>query len=346
MVTSGSTKLTGVGKYVQGLWDNLRDASTPGVSFVSSGSQELNPGSSSVLKLRKFPFLPWQQTSLPAYLSSHSYRVFHGPAFSLPRWGCFKKVVTIHDLGFSRYPQHVDDRVRTYLKAIVPMAIAQADAIIVPSSLIAKEIIEDFGEANKNKIFVIPLANSFAKTRQIGNSDKSIILHVGTLEPRKNLGVLLKAFDYGVETGIFPYKLVLVGGRGWKAEELDLIIENMRHRDRVVTTGYVDDQELEKIYNSAKLYVQPSLYEGFGIPSFDAYVRGIPIVAVKSGWLCDWEIDSQISMIGDPNDPAELADKMAIQLQWAGLTDRKAPMARGWKDVAMDHYALYQKVGG
>ncbi|GAA5523459.1 D-inositol-3-phosphate glycosyltransferase [Microbulbifer aestuariivivens] len=225
-----------------------------------------------------------------AKLGDYADYVFHGPNFSLPDHGG-KKVVTIHDLSVFRFPEyHPKDRVK-FMSSEVPKALEAADAIIVISEFTRNELLEYYPWA-ESKISVVP--NGVSKPRQLDFTSKDsrclrklslnrnkFFLCVSTIEPRKNLSLLVDAYLNLPSEFREEFPLVLVGGNGWKSTELIEKINSAMSRG-VRYLGYVDQCVLESLYKSARTFVFPSLYEGFGLPAIEAMAYGLPVVCARS----------------------------------------------------------------
>jgi glycosyltransferase involved in cell wall biosynthesis len=174
------------------------------------------------------------------------------------------------------------------------------------------------------------------------------VLHVGNIEPRKNLRALLRACQLLRERG-FPYALVMVGKRRWKSRRIIAEAHARGFGQEVVLTGYVEREHLPAIYQSSALYVCSSLYEGFGFPPLEAMASGIPVVSSNRGAL--GETLGQAAYTVDPTDPKALASAAALMLSNANI--REEHVRRGlerartfdWKESAAQMLEIYRKVG-
>ena len=151
------------------------------------------------------------------------------------------------------------------------------------------------------------------------------LLYVGTIEPRKKLVFLIKAFEYlKKETGC-PHQLVLAGGKGWNNEEIYLKAQESRYQNDIVFTGYISQSEKKARSQQAELFVFPSLYEGFGIPPLEAMGAGCPVVCSNAASLP--EVVGDAAKLASPVDVQELAQAMAEVL--FNQTQRKNLIERG-----------------
>lgn len=140
---------------------------------------------------------------------------------------------------------------------------------------------------------------------------RPFLLHVGTLQPRKNLVRLVQAFEL-LARHDSELELVLVGKRGWLADPIERAITESPFRERIHWLGHVDDRDLPALYSAAEVFVFPSLYEGFGLPVLEAMACGTPVVASQRGALN--EIAGP-ALVCDPLDPANIAEAISAARQ-------------------------------
>jgi glycosyltransferase involved in cell wall biosynthesis len=150
--------------------------------------------------------------------------------------------------------------------------------------------------------------------RQHHNLPDRFILHVGTLQPRKNISTLLDAFAKLDDKDVC---LVLAGGKGWLYDEIFAQIEALDLVDRVIFPGYVADEDLPLWYSAAALFAFPSVYEGFGMPVVEAMACGTPVVAANASSIP--EAVGAAGLLFDPQDAAQLTERMASVLGDSGL---------------------------
>lgn len=150
--------------------------------------------------------------------------------------------------------------------------------------------------------------------------ERPFILSVCSLEPRKNLERMIRAYSRLVEDEKLPHELVLVGRAGWKSSKLAALTEQRGLTNRVRLTGYVSDEDLLQLYNQADLFVYPSLYEGFGLPLLEAMTCGVPIVSSRAGSLA--EVAGDAAILVDPHSEEEIAGGMRQGLSDDALRDR------------------------
>ena len=234
----------------------------------------------------------WFAAGLPRYAARRGLAVFHGTNYEVPLWGVGAKVVTVHDLSLLLRPEtHEARRVRRARRRL-PLILCAADAVITPTESVRREVCEHL-RAPASKVFAVPEAaraafrpSAPAETvetrRRLGIGDE-FLLAVGTVEPRKNLAALLGAFEEVLRARpAGGLQLVIAGGRGWLAGPLFDALEKSPARTRVVLAGYLRDRDLRALYSSCRLFVYPSLYEGFGLPPLEAMSCGAPVVAGRA----------------------------------------------------------------
>lgn len=211
--------------------------------------------------------------------------LFHFPNFVRSPLRRGRSVTTIHDVSFLRFPEHAEPANLAYLRSRIKDTVIRSDAILTDSAFSADEIADTLG-VPRHRIFPTPLgldpglgppaSDRIATDRAALGLEKPYLLHVGTLEPRKNLVFLVKVFD---RLTSFDGQLVLAGMRGWKIEPLLAAIRAARRASDIRVLDYVPECRLPGLYAGAELMVFPSLYEGFGLPPLEAMACGAPVLA-------------------------------------------------------------------
>jgi len=230
----------------------------------------------------------WEQFYLPLRLYKHKIDVYHGPCYSLPVFTKAKMIVTMFDMiSFSSNWHKPISRSR--VQSLIKISGRRADKIITCSKNSKKDIIRILRmPGDKIKVIYIgvddeyKLINNKKKLKFIkikyGINEK-FILHVGSLNPRKNIIRLIEAYSKLPVNILKKHKLVIVGGKGWKSDEIFSKVKQLKIENNIIFTGFVDDNELPLLMNAAILLVFPSLYEGFGIPPLEAMACGVPVIA-------------------------------------------------------------------
>ena len=235
----------------------------------------------------------WEQTVQPREL--RGVDLYHAMAFVAPLWLPAPMVVTVYDLSFMRYPERLSHARRMYLRAMTALTCQRARRVIAISKSTAKDLTELL-HIPKRKIDVTPLGYDAARfyprqpaeiehfRRKHGLPDR-FWLYVGTLEPRKNLLTLLKAYSLLDKEDRLP--LFLGGGLGWRGGRILAAIEILELEDTVKHIGFIPAADLPLWYNCAETFVYPSLYEGFGLPVLEAMACGVPTIASNAGALTE-----------------------------------------------------------
>lgn len=309
------------------------------------------------LPLNEWPLtIAWHRLRLPLYvdLFTGPLDLFHSPDFVLPPLRRGRTIVTVHDLSFLRYPQCAARGLVSYLTSVVPRSLQRADLILADSAWTRQDIV-DLLHIPASKIHVVPAgvgpeyqpitdpAQRSAVRERYGLPQR-FVLHVGTLEPRKNLGRLLEAL-HGLRAADPDLKLVLVGGKGWLYEEIFAAIERLRLADSVVFPGYVAEADLPVVYNLAKVLAYPTLYEGFGLPPLEAMACGTPVVCSNASSVP--EVAGDAALLIDPLDTSALAatlqrvlsdEALRADLRWRGLAQARL---FSWEAAAQRLLAAY-----
>ncbi|HJQ32324.1 MAG TPA: glycosyltransferase family 1 protein [Pyrinomonadaceae bacterium] len=257
----------------------------------------------------------WFAAGLPRYAGRRGFRLFHGTNYEVPLWGGVTSVLTVHDLSLFIHPEtHEQTRVRRARRRLPLMARA-ADAVVVPTEAVRREVCEHL-KISAAKVFAVheaarecfrPLEFSETEgTRRALGAGEEFLLAVGTVEPRKNLGTLVAAFEEVLRARpASPLRLVLAGGRGWLSGPLFEAVKRSPARERIVLAGYVTDEQLRALYSGCRAFVYPSLYEGFGLPPLEAMACGAAVVAGRTAAVA--EVTAGAARLFDPSDASALA---------------------------------------
>lgn len=259
----------------------------------------------------------WEQSMLPGLAKRWGIDLLHGLANALPLLSHIPSIVTIHDLSFVRYPEAFRPGNRLYLSRITALSCRRAQRVIAVSKATAADI-QHYFRIPAQKIAVIyngidsiycPLPpQEVAAYRQKAGWPERFILTVGTLEPRKNHLGLLDAYARYRTMTEHALPLLIGGGRGWYYEAIFARVQALGLSDYVHFLGFVPLEALPWLYNSASLFVYPSLYEGFGLPLAEAMACGIPSITSQCSSLP--EVAGDAALMIDPAQPDMLAATM------------------------------------
>lgn len=265
----------------------------------------------------------WSETVLPSEVKKNRPDVFWGPAHCLPRFlpKEVPSVVTIHDLVWKFAGDTMRSATLWLERFHMPFAVKKAQQIIADSKATAEAIKQEF-QAHDSRITVITPGVTLLQDKrndsllQEYGIDKDYFLFVGTLEPRKNLQNLLKAYSSLPVEIKNQAQLIIAGGQGWGKLELEKIIRDLNLKDQVRLIGYVDEFMLATLYANARFLAMPSLYEGFGLPLAEAMSFGVPVLTSNNSSMP--EVCQEAGLLVDPLDIHSIS-KGLIQL----ITDKK-----------------------
>ena len=242
--------------------------------------------------------------------------IFHGPVFYIPPGISCKKVMTIHDLMFYRFPQFLPPDVIDLFDNITRKSIRRADHVIAVSQFTRNDVVDLLGYP-EDRISVIEngVSDRFHPVREREEIDRVLrkygidrpyILFVGTAERKKNLAGLLSAYKELREGERIDELLVVAGGNKWAFEEFLADLKEKGLEKEVRCTGYVAQEELPCLYSGAELFVFPSLFEGGGIPPLEAMACGTPVVT--SAVTAIPEMVGDAAVLVNPRDPHDIAE--------------------------------------
>lgn len=320
--------LTGIGQYTHHLAKGLQhmDGVSPNFFYGSRWSQEVRtkpfpnvttiknwvhwllPNSYGVART-----LQQRQFSQGAQRTRHD--IYHEPNFLAYQFDG-PSIITVHDLSWIRYPEmHPVERVRAMDKYFQP-GLERASLILTDSEFVKRELMDVFG-VKPERIRPVLLGvealfhpRSADETRTVLDAHDLIhgqyLLAVGTLEPRKNLAVALRAFMQLAPALRKRFPLVLVGMKGWHTSALEQQIAPLIAAGEIRQLGYLPREDLAKIIAGATTLIYPSIYEGFGLPPLEAMACGVPVIVSNVSSLP--EVVGDTGLLIDPQDVEGLAD--------------------------------------
>ena len=315
------------------------------------------------LSLRPRPIrLLFQQVALPVAARRWTADVVHSPSFIMPLYrGRQRHVLTIYDMTFFTLPEcHTSLRRSAMYRRALLASIRRADLITAPSRSTVEQILAVVPDIPKDRIReVVPGINEEFRPldparvrREVRRLrlPESYLLHVGTIEPRKNLPRLIDAYRRLVTRSQTDAHLVLAGRLGWSYEEVLAAIGAGDLRDRIHAPGYVPQADLPWYYAGAKLFVYPSLQEGFGFPPLEAMACGLPVISSLSTSLTE-NLAGAAELV-PPDDVEALAGAMRRLLRDERLRDerRRQGLERSarysWSETARRTLDCYRVVSG
>lgn len=295
----------------------------------------------------------WEQLVLPS--AARQADVLHATAFAAPIVQPCPTVLTVYDLSFALYPQYFRGFNQTYLRFGTRYSAWRVRRIIAISDNTRRDV---------NRLYGVPLDRidvaypgvdpslrpcdqaTLDRFRREKHLPDKFFLFLGTLEPRKNLVMLIQAFAR-MKHDCLEAKLVLAGGIGWLADDIFAAIKSSGVKDSLILAGYVAAEEKALWLSSAVAFVYPSIYEGFGLPPLEAMACGTPVLVSKAASLPEVVGDAGISI--GPDDPIGWAQ--AMQRVWNDSSLRSDLRERGliqskkftWLETARQTAATYHR---
>ncbi|MBN1994891.1 MAG: glycosyltransferase family 4 protein [Anaerolineae bacterium] len=355
----------GISWYIFNLLKNLARVSPDFFSYSAFLSDPSFAESSLTLHRSKLPThrpamrILWEQFIQPIALRRAGVDLLHALAFVAPVATPCPFVVTIYDLSFWRYPQAFRPLPRQYLTHFTAHSVKQAKAVLCISESTRQDVIT-FLSVSPEKVHTIycgvdeqfrPLPPGQVSAFKTAHHLPDIfVLYLGTLEPRKNVDGLLRAYAHWKERQPDVPPLIVAGGKGWYYQKIFELVEALNLTDSVRFPGYIPPQELCLWYNAATLFVYPSHFEGFGLPVLEAMACGTPVITSTVSSLPEVAGNQGAARLVNPTDYKALAETMA---EVAANADARASMSeRGmaraaqfkWEQTATETVAIYQKV--
>ncbi|MEM7332657.1 MAG: glycosyltransferase family 1 protein [Chloroflexota bacterium] len=327
-------------------------------SELENGRSHLTKINSSLPTEKRLTRILWEQTIWPFHLIKTRPALVHGMAFATPWLASSPTVVTIYDLSFLHFPGQFPKLQQFYLATQARLACQRAKRVITISESTRQDVHRYFDIPLDRIDVVFPgvdvVYQPYPQTAVSQfKAEKGIngryILHVGTLQPRKNIPTLLDAFAKLNEPDV---QLLLIGGKGWLFEEIFAKVKLLNLEDNVTFTGYVPDEELPMWYAAADLLAFSSNYEGFGMPIIEAMACGTPVVASNSSSIP--EAVGEAGLLFNTFDAENLAECMVNVLQNSELSDKmrqlgfaqakKFSWARAGRETAVSYQKAVQEL--
>jgi O-antigen biosynthesis alpha-1,3-rhamnosyltransferase len=319
---------TGISRYVSCLYQQVEKNRDVAVSYITNSmySQEMPQQTEPAAWVKRTNWiwnlpdfmvtaarsLYWLQyeARVRRYSMQHKHDLYHETGFVPVAATHLPVIYTLYDLSLTKYAEeHPRERV-WFFNLFFKRRLPYAAHIITISEFMRAEMIHELHLAPE-RVTAIPLApdasffprqnQDIAKMLDIKNLPKEYILCVGTLEPRKNLAILIKAL------ALIPSKipLILVGWHGWGDKKWSRDIQTLGLEGRVYRTGYIDEETLAGLYSGARIFIYPSLYEGFGLPVLEAMSCGCPVICSRAASLP--EVAGDAALFFNPHAPQDLA---------------------------------------
>jgi alpha-1,3-rhamnosyl/mannosyltransferase len=360
--------LTGIGQYTYNLVRELHDLRlSPWLFYGTDWKRELRamalPGmttaKSTFKRLVPRPYVVQRfllQQMFSRGARRHRFDLYHEPNFMAYRFNG-PAVVTVHDLSWLRYPEtQPAERVRE-MNRVMPEAMKTAAHILVDSEFVKHEVMDYYGLPEERiTTTLLGVAAEFQPLGAIACTpvlDRyrlqygRYILAVATLEPRKNLASLVAAFEHLPDTLRRRYPLVIAGMHGWGDSVMSDALRKMIARGEVRLTGYVPQADLPRLYAGARMFVYPSLYEGFGLPPLEAMACAVPVIVSNRASLP--EVVGNAGILTEPLDDLRIVQHMRALIEDDTLHAHlaKAGLLRArqftWRRCAMETLGVYRR---
>jgi glycosyltransferase involved in cell wall biosynthesis len=361
--TSLSGQRAGAGNYIFNLVKALADIDRENRYFVFAKPENIAEWN---ITQPNFHFVPidlsirplrllWEQCVLPWLVRSRGITVFHSPHYTMPVLLPCRSVVTIHDVSFILFPRLHGRVKRWFFTGMLHLVSKRAHRVIAVSESTRADILRRLHtDAAKVSVVLEAADKRFiscpdsAEVRRVCATFRidagRYLLFVGILEPRKNIPLLLNAYRLLVDQGV-GLPLVIAGKKGWMFKTIFSVVKNLGLQQHVIFTGYVDKRDLPCLYNGARLFVYPSLYEGFGLPVLEAMACGTPVVTSNVSSMP--QITGDAALLVSPADALGLAaamrrltsdDALHAELRQRGL---KRAAEFSWENAARQTLEIY-----
>lgn len=366
--TAVSGSVVGHSSYVANLIKEMlasdRSKEHEWVIYTRGNTQTENQDKSNRIKFKSCP-INNRKICEQLWLSLHApfddLNLFHS-TWSLPLIYPKKCVLTLHGLASYRYPSYFTKSYRLYWATTIKRNSKKPTRYIAISQSTKEDFIEYMNIA-ESKIDVVHHGvdlefftrtldeNKLNELKAHCSLPPNFILFVSALIPIKNIETLIKS--YSILIGDKKFKdigLVIAGSEGWQYEPIFELVRDLRLQEKIVFTGYFPQKDLPMLYSAAKLFVLPSIYEGFGIPVLEAFACGTPVIT--SNTSCLPEVAGDAAILIDPNSPEELTEAMGKVLSDEALQQEmiKKGLQRvkqfSWKKTAEKTLAAYEKAIG
>lgn len=371
MSFSESYRQAGLSRYIDELLFRMPEAAPDLAFFGYIGNAKLPPSvqnrkphnlrfRQSIYPTHRPPVrIAWEQIGLPFAAAGDHLNLLHCPVSIRPIIAPCPTLITVHDLIFLRSPESFHPAKRFYLTAMAGWSARHSRHIIAVSEATRRDVIELL-HVRPNRVTTVhngvgeqfrPVdASRLAMFRRAKNIEGRVALYIGTLEPRKNLPLLLEAFALLATDPQFDDVTLYVGGsKGWYYDEIFATAErlSLTQSGRVRFIGRVPDEELPLWYNAAIVFAYPSIYEGFGLPVLEAMACGTPVIASDTSALP--EVVGRAGILLNPHDERAWASALGDLLSNPEKQTSLARQARvqaakfSWERAAQETVAIYRR---
>lgn len=364
-VTRAVIETAGIGRWTYEITQNLLDQDSQNEYLIFSTHFNDSPQKTEVFESFKRKNVTLKRLKIPGKLKESLWGirvnflnnflqgadVLYAPSYFEVILGLkIPQVVTIHDMTADIFPDQRGDKLSKFLSSRTLEACRKAKFITCVSKSTQKDLIRITKTDEKKTQVIYPGLKIFKKINEklpLNLEKERYILSVGTIEPRKNIARLLKAYNQLGEDLKREYPLVLVGGRGWNDSEIFSEAENSSLKQFIHFTGYVDDATLAGLYKNAKVFVYPSLYEGFGLPVLEAMSFGCPVITSNVSSMP--EVAGEAAQLVDPNNTIEIKESLKKLITDDGFAKKLATSAKtrsqkfSWEHAAEEMLKIFKQ---
>jgi len=315
----GTYRQAGIHSYIDGLLSQLKDkdwrfsyTAFVGLDYEDKYDELVTYEAPEAVDTWPVARILWEQFVLPRITIRERVDLLHGMAFVTPILSVVPTVVTVYDLSFLRFPRRINRTNRAYLSLFTRISCIKARRIIAISEHTKKDLVSLLGVNNQKVDVIYPgldknlkraSAKAVAQFRERRSLPDRFIFYLGTIEPRKNLSVLIHAYNKIRPQNV---KLICAGDKGWLYEEVFRIVEELHLSRDVIFPGFVPKDELPLWYSACSVFVYPSAYEGFGLPVLEAMACGAITITTDAASLP--EVAGKAALLVPPGDVDTLAD--------------------------------------
>jgi len=325
-------KRAGKGYYAYHLISEIlkHDRENQYILYTSKPTQEFEKYSNVSVKVITKKSLLWHLAVLKNLYKDNVQAFFSPTSYIIPAWHDPRKlkvVMTVHDLVAFLFPDIHNKKAmfieRIFLKRALEKVVhifavsLNTKRDLITQFFIPNELVSVVHNAASENFKVIPKEElkDFAAENRL---PEKFIFSAGTLEPRKNFSMLIRSFSQVLKE--FPdYKLLIAGSKGWYYDEIFETVSELNLENNVKFLGYVTEEELEKLYNLAEIFVWPTVYEGFGIPPLEAMKCGCPVITSNTSSLP--EVVGEAALKINPKKEKDLTEAIINLLKNSGLRD-------------------------
>ncbi|RME46347.1 MAG: glycosyltransferase family 1 protein [Caldilineae bacterium] len=357
-----SYRSAGISWYIYNLLLHLTQLDAPYRYTAFLSDAQFQPPNGLAIQRSRWPThtppvrIAWEQLALPFLLRREKIDLLHALAFVAPAMTACPFVVTVYDLSFLHFPEAFRPWKRLYLRLFTRHSVRRARAVITISESTRRDVMRAFGAAAERVHTIYcgvdesfrPLpAEQVEAFRARRGLPERFIFQLGTLEPRKNVTGLLHAYAAWRRRDPHAPPLVIGGGKGWYYRQVFRLVEDLGLAGAVFFPGYLPQEELPLWYNAARLFVYPSLFEGFGLPVLEAMACGTPVITSNVSSLP--EVAGDAARLVNPTDTDALSRAMEAVFRQPDVA--RAMRRRGlqqaarfrWRETARQTLQIYQQ---